>query len=185
MLIVKIPSQEAFDEYNGKFMKTKEYTLKLEHSLLSLQKWESTHHKYFLDNSDLTYDDIIDYIKCMTLNQVEDQAYECLTKENLEMIKDYLKDPYTATWFSSDDNRPKSAFRKEVITAEVIYSSMIMLGIPVDIFEKRHLNHLLTLIRVCSEKQNPEQPKKTNSYDTLRRYSELNKARKAKLGTKG
>lgn len=185
MLTIKIPSQEAFDESTGMFVTTKEYTLKLEHSLLSLQKWESKHHKYFLDNESLTYEEVIDYIRCMTLNQVDNDAYECLTQENLEQIKDYLKDPYTATWFSSDDNKPKSLYKKDIITAECIYSSMIMLQIPVDIFEKRHLNHLLTLIRVCNEKQNPEQPKKTNPMDTLRRYREINKARKAKYGIKG
>ena len=184
MLTITIPAQEAYDESTERFVETKECTLKLEHSLLSLWKWESKHHKYFLDNEDLTAEEIIDYVKCMTINQVDNSAYDCLTKENINEIKNYLKDPMTATWFYEDPNKPKS-FKKEIITAECIYSSLIILGIPVELFEKRHLNHVLTLIRVCNEKQNPEQPKNTNAYNTLRHYSEINKARKAKLGIKG
>lgn len=185
MLIIEIPAQEAFDESTGKFMNTKAYTLKLEHSLLSLTKWEGKHHKYFLGNENLSSEEILDYIKCMTLNQVEDQVFNYLTVENLNQIKNYIKDPMTATWF--DENTNKKRFgpkNKEIITAEIIYSSMIILGIPVEIFEKRHLNHLITLIRVCNEKQNPDD-KKQNPKDLANHYYELNKARRAKLKTKG
>ena len=184
MLTIVVPAQEAYDESTGRFVETKECTLKLEHSLLSLQKWESKHHKYFLDNEELTVEEITDYVRCMTINQVEDSVYDCLTKENIDEIKNYLKDPMTATFFYEDPNKPKSK-KKQIVTAECIYSSLILLNIPVELFEKRHLNHVITLIRVCKEDQNPEQPKKTNINDTLRRYSEINKARKAKLGTKG
>lgn len=185
MLTITVPAQEAFNEKTGEFVKINSCTLKLEHSLLSLYKWESKHRKYFLDNRDLTADEILDYIRCMTLNTVEEHIYEFLTPENIEEIKAYLKDPMTATWFN-DDIRPKGPIKKEILTAEVIYSSMIMLNIPIDIFEKRHLNHLLTLIRVCSEKQDPNaDKKKMSTNDIAKHYSELNKARKKKLGTKG
>lgn len=185
MLTIKIPAGEAYNEKTNKFVHLPERTLKLEHSLLSLTKWESKHHKYFIDNKDLSAEEILDYIKCMTINDVEDYIYDYLTADNIKEITAYMKDPMTATWFS-DDGRPKSRSH-EVITAEVIYSSMIILGIPIELFEKRHLNHLLTLIRVCNEKQNPESKsnKKMNTYDTAKYYSELNKARRAKLGTRG
>ena len=91
MLTITIPAQEAYDESTERFVETKECTLKLEHSLLSLWKWESKHHKYFLDNEDLTAEEIIDYVKCMTINQVDNSAYDCLTKENINEIKNYLK----------------------------------------------------------------------------------------------
>ena len=177
MLQITIPEQETYDEKTQKFIKVKSCNLKLEHSVLSLWKWESKHHKYFINNENLSIDEIIDYIKCMTLNQVDEYYYNFLTEENLDEIKKYLKDPMTATWFS-DDGKPGGRRNNEIITAEVIYASMIVLGIPVDIFEKRHINHVLTLIRVCNEKENPD-VKKENPNDTLRRYSELNKARKA------
>ena len=191
MLVIKIPPRDdAFDEKTNSFVTIPGATLKLEHSLLSLYKWESKHHKYFMDNKELTSEEILDYIKCMTLNQVEDYVYDFLTNDNLKEIKAYIDDPMTATWFSEDPfAQYKKPASKEIITAEVIYSSMIILNIPVEIFEKRHLNHVLTLIRVCNEKQNAglddKNKKHTNDYDTLRRYSELNKKRKAELGTKG
>lgn len=184
MLIIDIPEMEAFNEKTNKFIKLPARTLKLEHSLLSLAKWEGKHHKYFIDNKELNADEILDYIKCMTINDVEDYIYDYLSADHIKQITEYMKNPMTATWFSDDG---KGSRNHEIITAEVIYSSMIILGIPVELFEKRHLNHLLTLIRVCNEKQNPESKsnKKMNSYDTAKYYSELNKARKAKLGTRG
>lgn len=190
MKIIKIPPRDdAFDESKNMFVKIPGATLKIEHSLLSLAHWEQKHHKYFLDNKDLTTDEIIDYIKCMTLNQVDDYVYSFLTDENIKEIKDYINDPMTATWFSEDPFEQYKKPNKEIITAEVIYSSLIILNIPVDLFEKRHLNHVLTLIRVCNEKQNAglndNKKKHTNDYELMKHYSELNKARKAKLGTKG
>lgn len=187
MLTIIIPEQEGFDEKTQKFVHFNQHTLKLEHSLLSLQKWESKHKKYFIDNQDLKVDEIVDYIKCMTLNQVDDYVYNFLTKENIDQIMDYIKDPMTATFFYEDSSKPKEERKKEIITAELIYSSMIMLGIPIEIFEKRHLNHLTTLIRVCNEKQNPDSGKNSKVSDAqlAKHYSELNKARRAKLKSKG
>lgn len=182
MLTIKIPESEAYDERLGKFITIKGGTLKLEHSLLSLQKWESKHHKYYLGNKELTSEEALDYIKCMTLNQVDDYIYEFLTSENLREIKNYIDDPMTATFFS-DDN--KKSNKHEIITNEVIYGLMIALNIPVDVFEKRHLNHVITLIKVCSEQQNPDSNKKMNTNDLAKEYSRINKERRAKLGTKG
>ena len=187
MLTIVIPEGEAYNEKTCKFVKIPSVTLKLEHSLLSLQKWESKHHKYFINNKDLTAEEVLDYIKCMTINSnVDDYVYDYLSEKNLEEIKKYMEDPQTATWFSDDDTKPKPR-KKEIITSEVIYASMVSLGIPIDIFEKRHINHLITLIRVCGEFQDPnrDKNKKTNPRELAKYYSELNKARKAKLGTKG
>ena len=188
MLVITIPARDdAFDEETNTFVKIDSQVLKLEHSLLSLWKWESKHHKYFLENKDLSQEEIIDYIKCMTLNQVDDKVYKFLTVENVKQITDYIEDPMTATWFNDNlpNGKPPAPKSKDIITAEVIYSSMIALGIPVDIFEKRHLNHLLTLIRVCNETQNPDtNNKKVSEYQQLRHYQELNRARKAKAAAK-
>lgn len=184
MLIIKIPARDdMFDEDTGQFFKMNEQTIKLEHSLLSLQKWEAKHNKYFLDNHDLSAEEILDYIRCMTLNQVPDWVYNCLTPENITEIRDYIQAPMTATWFSPTPGNHGGG-QREIITAEVIYSSMFILNIPLD-FEKRHLNHLLTLIRVCNEKQNPDtNKKKVSDYEMLRHYSELNKKRKAAMKNK-
>lgn len=183
MLVIEIPESEIYDEKTQRFVKTQSYTLKLEHSLLSLWKWESKHHVHFLNNKKLTNEDVMDYIKCMTLNQVDSKCYDYLTAKNINDIKDYIEDPMSATTFY--DPFAKSHGKQEIVTAEVIYSSMIILGIPIDIFEKRHLNHLTTLIKVCSEKQDPDSKSKINPRTVANHYQELNRMRKAKLGTKG
>lgn len=182
---IVIPEGEAYNEKTNKFVKIPSCTLKIEHSLLSLQKWESKHHKYFIDNLTITESELIDYIKCMTINSnVPDYIYDYLTTENINEIRAYMEDKMTATWFREDEKKVNKP--KEIITSEVIYASMISLGIPIDIFEKRHLNHVLTLIRVCGEMQDPDKDKKKRSLkEQAQHYSELNKARKAKLGTKG
>lgn len=184
MLTITIPEGESYDEKEHRFIKTPSYVLKLEHSLLSLWKWESKHHVYFINNKNLSNDDIIDYIKCMTLNQVDEKCYSLLTKENIIEITEYIENPMSATTFYDPYSKGSSG-KNEIVTAEVIYSSMIILGIPIDIFEKRHLNHLTTLIRVCSEKQDPESKSKINPKNIANHYQELNRMRKAKLNTKG
>ncbi|MBP5597489.1 MAG: hypothetical protein J6Y02_19110 [Pseudobutyrivibrio sp.] len=189
MLTITVPAQEIFNEKTGHFFNTKECTLKLEHSLLSLTKWEGKHHKYFLGNEELTPEEIIDYIRCMTINQVDENTYYYLTQKNIEDIKDYIKDPMTATWFDDpkkeDGDSQKAVFKKkDIVTSEVIYSSMFLNNIPLE-FEKRHLNHLITLIRVINEKTKTDDGKKMNPRDLAMHNSALNKARKAKLGIKG
>lgn len=184
MLTIVIPEGETFDEKQQRFIKTPSYTLKLEHSLLSLWKWESKHHVNFINNKNLSDADVMDYIKCMTLSPVDDICYSLLTAENIMQIKDYIEDPMTATTFY-DPYAKVGPPNKEIVTAEVIYSSMIILGIPIDIFEKRHLNHVTTLIKVCSEKQDPDSKSKVNPKNIASHYQELNRARRAKLNTKG
>ena len=183
MLLLTIPGGEVYNEKTCTFENIEPCTLKLEHSLLSLYKWEAKHHVHFLDNKDLTEADVLDYIKCMTINPVDDKVYNYLTQENIKAIKDYIEDSMTATTFYDPFAKKEGeSQKKEIITAEIIYSSMIILNIPIDIFEKRHLNHLLTLIKVCREKQDPDVDKKNkvNSADMMRHYSELNKSRIAK-----
>lgn len=183
MLSLTIPGGEIYNEKTCKFEQVNPCTLKLEHSLLSLYKWEAKHHVHFLDNKDLTESDVLDYIRCMTITPVDDSVYDHLTKENIKEIKDYIEDPHTATTFYDPFAKKEGEGTKnEIVTAEIIYSSMIILNIPIDIFEKRHLGHLLTLIKVCREKQDPDAGKnnKVNSADMMRHYSELNRARIAK-----
>ena len=189
MLVLTIPGGDIYNEKTNKFEKINSCILKLEHSLLSLYKWESKHHVPFLENENLKESDIIDYIKCMTVNQVDDKVYNYLTAQNVKEIKEYIEDPMTATTFYDPfEKKEGEGQKKEIVTAELIYSSMIILNIPIDIFEKRHLNHLLTLIKVCREKQDPDAGKKNkvSQADMMKHYSELNKSRIAKAkATKG
>jgi hypothetical protein len=181
MLIITIPATEAYDELKGEFVYIKEQTLQLEHSLLSISKWESKWCKPFLGKQDKTSEEVIDYIKCMTLNpSVNDNVYRYLSQSNINAINDYIAAPMTATYFS-EDKRGKA--NREIVTAELIYYWMIALNIPFDPCQKWHLNRLLTLVRVCNIKNSP--PKKMGKRATANQYAQLNAARRKQFNSKG
>ena len=181
MLTITIPATEAFDEMKGEFISVKEQTLQLEHSLISISKWESKWCKAFLGKQEKTPEEILDYVKCMTLNpNVSDDVYHCLTPENVKEINDYIAAPMTATCFN-EDKGGKSG--RETVTAELIYYWMISLQIPFDPCQKWHLNRLLTLVRVCNVKNAP--PKKMSKRDIMSRNAKLNAARRQQFNSKG
>lgn len=180
MLTITIPATEKFDEIKGEFVYAKEQTLQLEHSLISISKWESKWCKPFLGKQEKTAEEIIDYIKCMTLNpNISDDVYGCLTQANVNAINEYIGAPMTATYFS-DDKKQKSS--REIVTAELIYYWMIALNIPFEC-QKWHLNRLLTLVKVCNIKNTP--PKKMSKRQTASRYAQLNAARRQQLNSRG
>ena len=180
MLQIKIPASELWDERKEEFIHTKEQTLQLEHSLVSLSKWESKWCKPFLSSTELTNEETMDYIRCMTITQnVKPEVYNFLTKENIDEIKEYIEAPMTATFFSEDKY---SGRNRRIITSELIYYWMIALNIPSE-YQKWHLNRLLTLIRVCNEENKP--PKKRSRRDIMSRNAALNAARRKQLNTKG
>lgn len=180
MLQITIPARELWDETKNEFIYTKACTLQLEHSLISLSKWESKWCKAFYSKQEKSYEETIDYIKCMTLTpNVKDEVYLALTKENVKQITDYIEAPMTATYFSQDKT---GGGNREQITAELIYYWMIALTIPFEC-QKWHLNRLLTLIRVCNIKNQP--PKKMSRREVMNRNSALNAARRKQMNTKG
>jgi len=180
MLEITIPSREMYDESKNEFVTTNEITIKLEHSLVSISKWEAKWHKAFLGKDKKTMEETLDYIKCMTLTQnVDSNVYNCLSPDNIEEIKRYIEDPYTATYVYEDPNGPRS---NETITSELIYYWMVALNIPFEC-QKWHLNRLLTLIKVCNKKNAP--PKKMSHNQLLSRNAALNAARKKQFHTKG
>lgn len=185
MLQITIPAlvREDYDEENNSFVYTtiaKEQTIQLEHSLVSLRKWESKWGKAFLAKNNKTDEEITDYIKCMTVTQhVSDDIYDRLTSENVQCIKNYIEAPMTATYFSEDNSGKAS---REIVTAELIYYWMIALNIPFEC-QKWHLNQLLTLIKVCNIKNSP--PKKRSKKDIMSRNAALNAARRKQFNSKG
>lgn len=182
MLKIDIPiGEEYYDDEKSEFILPKTITLQLEHSLVSLQKWESKWKKPFYTKKEKTYEETIDYIKCMTMSQnVNQDVYNHLTSEIVKKINDYIDDPMTATTFSTKDNGKGG--NGEVITAEIIYYWMMSSGISYEC-RKWHLNQLLTLIRVASVKSSPS--KKIPRNELMSRNRSLNAARRAQLNTKG
>ena len=180
MLQIVIPiSAEGWDEKKRQFVEPESKVLQLEHSLVSLSKWESKWCKPFFSKEEKTYEETIDYIKCMTLTQdVDSEVYDCLTSENFKQVNEYIEAPMTATTFF--ENNKKAG--RETITSELIYYWMIALNVPFEC-QTWHLNRLLTLIRVCNVKNAP--PKKQSKKDIARSYAQLNAQRRAKLNSKG
>lgn len=181
MLKITVPPGEYYDEENEEFIYTKEQTLQLEHSLVSISKWESKWHKAFLGKQEKTDEELLDYVRCMTLTQnVDPEVYKRLSEDNYKDINSYIENPMTATTFYDDKSRKRGP--SEVVTAELIYYWMISFNIPVE-FQKWHLNKLLTLIRVCSVKN--ATPKKHSQRELMSRNAALNAARRKRLNTKG
>lgn len=180
MLRITIPATELWDEDKEEFINIKEQTLQLEHSLVSLSKWESKWHKPFLSKDIKTEEENIDYIKCMTITQnVDPKVYDFIPNDIREKIKEYIEDKMTATWFN-DEKSGKGG--SEQITSELIYYWMIIQNIPIKC-EKWHLNRLLTLIKVCNVKNQP--PKKVGKKALMSQRSQLNAARRKQLNTRG
>ena len=177
---ITIPSAELWDNKNQRFIYTKEHTIVIEHSLVSITKWESKWHIPFFGKDEKTTEMIIDYIKCMTLTQnVDDEVYKYITNENIKEINDYISDPMTATWFNEKKGYKNN---NKVITNEIIYYWMVALQNPFEC-QKWHLNRLITLIKVCNEENRPK--KNMSLRDTYDRNAALNAARRAKLHSKG
>ena len=181
MLQVKVPlTKEGWDEEKGEFIEPKFQVLQLEHSLVSLSKWESKWCKPFITKTGKTPEELLDYIKYMTITQnVKPEVYDHLTEENIAEIEAYINAPMTATTFSEDKNGKSN---REIITAELIYYWMIALQIPFEC-QKWHLNRLLTLIRVCNIKNSP--PKKMSRKEVMSRNAALNAARRKQMNSKG
>lgn len=181
MLQLTIPATEEWDESKEEFITFPEKTIALEHSLVSISKWESKWHKAFLTNKEKSVEEIRDYVRCMTLTQnVDPNLYYCLSSENYKAINEYIDNPMSATHFNVEQqNGPGS---RETITSELIYYWMVAYRIPVE-FQKWHLNRLLTLIRICNLKNS--EPKKRSPNDILRSNAALNAARRKQLNTRG
>lgn len=180
MLQITIPAIELWDESKQEFVYTKEQTLQLEHSLVSLSKWESKWHKAFLTKEVKTREETLDYIKCMTITQnVKPETYNYISDRLIDQINSYIENPMTATVISKTKN---GSANREVVTSELIYYWMIALNIPSE-YQKWHLNRLLTLIEVCNIKNTP--PKKMGKKALMSRNASLNAARRKQLNTNG
>lgn len=181
MLEIRIPGDERWDARNNVFVYDKPAVLRLEHSLLSLSKWESKWHKPFLDESKpKTPAETLDYIRCMTLTQgVDPSVYDRLTRENMAAIQRYMADPMSAATFKERKNGKK---RARYQSAETFYAAMASYGIPFSC-EKWHLNRLLALIRACGEENMP--PEKMGRREQAAHIRALNAQRRAKMHSRG
>lgn len=171
MLTITVPGGDFFDSASQRFVAYDSWDLELEHSLVSLSKWEIEFEKPFLSDEDKTDEETVGYIRAMTLTpNVPADVYSRLSDENLHAINAYIDRKMTATWFAPSKNTGK-----EVITSEVIYYWMISAGVPLE-WENRHLTRLITLIKVIGEKNAPA--KKTPAGELATRTREINERRR-------
>lgn len=179
MLKIMVPSGELYDERTERFITVNGRELQLEHSLVSISKWESKWKKPFLSGTAKSREETIDYIRCMTISQnVDPNVFLGLSEANIDAVNRYIDDPMTATTFKNSQKKPN----RQIITSEIIYYWMISLEIPMEC-QKWHLNRLLTLIRVCDEKNQPG--KKKSRKDIIAENRALNQMRRARTGSRG
>lgn len=181
MLTITVPEQELYNERTEEFLTIPSSTLTLEHSLVSISKWEAKWKKPFYDKNEKTPKEVTDYIRCMCITKnVQPNVFYYLGDENLKKIQEYIADPMTATTFS---NHEKGSRRQRIITSELIYYWMISDGIPLDC-EKWHINRLLTLIHVFDAEANASKNKMSKK-DIYSQNAALNAARRAKSKSRG
>lgn len=181
MLQIIVHGIESWNERTEQFVtKGEDVLLCLEHSLVSISKWESKYNTPFYKIDDKTTEQLMFYVKCMTLNEesISDDIYNRLTSDNIKTISDYIESPQTATVLYT---RNKSNSH-DIITSEYIYCFMTEFRIPFEC-QYWHINRLITLIRICDARQAPQQQRSENELRDM--YSKLNAERKAKLNTKG
>ncbi len=182
MLTLVLDATEAFNEETQSFTKQGGFEIQLEHSLVSLSKWESIHEKPFLGEKEKNTEEVTSYVECMLLTENPPEDYlERLSAEHYVEIQTYIGKKMTATWFAEQPGMPKTR-NSEIVTSELIYYWMTAFKIPFTC-ETWHLNRLFTLIRICNLKQ--EKPKKMSRAEIAQRNRELNARRKAQLGTSG
>lgn len=184
MLTITVPARELFDEKKEEFVELKEQKLQLEHSLVSVSKWEAKWKKVFLSDKDpKTEEEARDYIRCMTITQnVDPKVYNFLTEQNIKDIKEYIDDPMTATKIYKNGSKKEKTEtygtkKSKPYSSEEMYYWMIELGIPFEC-QKWHLNRLLMLIRVCSI--NGNQGNRMSKKDAAMMQAMQNSSRRAR-----
>lgn len=176
MLEIEVALEEAFDEETSTFVKSKAYKVRLEHSLVTVSKWESVWEKAFLGKQEKTQEEVLSYLRIMLVDEIPPEVFRKLIEKHLEEIQTYIQAPMTATKVPDGNDQRQS---RETVTSELIYYWMISMGIPVE-FERWHLSRLLMLIRVINFKN---QPKKNKMTAQQRRA--LNKQRREQYNTRG
>lgn len=184
MLSIIVPGGEFFDEEKNEFYYGENTELKMEHSLISISKWEAIFHKAYNTDKKKTPEEQLEYYKCMTINKVDPEVYDRLTADNIKQIIEYINEPMTAFHRQTFEksSSPGSLKRGDTMISELIYYYMILFGIPFEC-EKWHFNKLMALIEVCMIKNKPE--KSMSKRELNRRNASINAARRKAHGTRG
>jgi hypothetical protein len=180
MLTIVVPGDEFFDNDKEEFLTQGDTVLHLEHSLVSLSKWETIFEKPFLGKEEKTTEEMVAYVHCMNVgDEIPPAVFSRITKENVSDINAYINAKKSATWFSELPTAPRAS---EIITSELIYYWLVTFNIPFEV-ETWHLNRLFNLIKICNIKS--AKPKKMSRSELAARNKKLNEQRKAQYNTRG
>lgn len=181
MLSINIPETELFDEETDRFMKVKPQSLNLEHSLISISKWETNHCKPFLTKEKKSTEEILDYIRCMIINPPKNvDIVKAFTSKEINEVIEYINKKKTATTVTFFSKQPHS--KQETITSELVYYWMFSAGIAIEC-EKWPLDRLFALIKIFGAKNAPKQKGTNREYKRMQ--SDINAKRRAALHSKG
>lgn len=184
MIQLEIEGSEFFNETKQEFYYTNPCVVMLEHSLLSVAKWESKWKKPFLSSRKddvLTNAALYDYFRCMEVEPcIESMWPVSLSPSQYQKLLKYIDEEQTATKFYS--YKKDKTLSRQTITSELIYYWMASLNIPFEC-ERWHLSRLLTLIHIASVKG--QTGKKMTQKETMQMYAELNEKRKRQYNTRG
>ena len=176
---VVVPEAELFDPKTEEFTEVKATTLIMEHSLISISKWEEKWCVPFIEgpnpNSREKTDEMwLSYFQCMVINpkEVDISVIRAIPASEQRRIIAYIQKQATASSVS-DRNEPKGP--SEQITSELIYCWMTMYNIP-DRFDKWHLSRLIILTRICQRKNSA--PEKVNKRDRSLEYAKISAQRR-------
>ena len=182
MLRLTVKGKEFFDQKKNQFIETDSTVLMLEHSLVSISKWEAKYQIAFLSDTKKTTEQVLDYIRFMSLSgDISDDVLKRLSNENVKQINDYIASKQSATRFMQ---KPGGAPSREKITSELIYYWLIALQIPWET-QHWHLERLLTLVEVCQRKNQSQSPKKMNRSAMVKQRQAINAQRRAQYNTRG
>lgn len=181
MLEITVPAKEFVIQ--RRFFNTKETKLRLEHSLVSVAKWEQKWKIPFINVGPQNHEQTLDYIRCMTITQnVDPMVYRALTPENVKAVEAYIADPASASKFYENElaeiEKKKKGGKKEIMTSEKLYALMTQYRINWAA-EKWHLNRLVALIEYCGQMNQP--PRKLDDQERMA----IQRANKARYSGKG
>jgi hypothetical protein len=179
MLTLNVEGDEFFDSEKQMFFYTKPSLINLEHSLISVAKWEAHWKKPYLPSWSAPGMqgpvEELDYIRCMIIGKFEEHIPALIQQNHLAEVRAYMLDSHTA---SVSHRIGKSETSKKTVTSELIYFWMIKFGIPFEC-EKWHFNRLLSLIDVCNLKEAELSGKnKMSAQESAEWRNQLNKKRR-------
>lgn len=176
-----VVGDETFDEETNTFDLSNEIVLDLEHSLVSLSKWESKYQKPFLAPGLKTTEELFGYMEAMVVTpNIDPDVLYRFTQKDLESVQEYIDSSQSATTFGVMPEQRRG--QGEIITSELIYYWMVAFNINFEC-QHWHLNRLFSLIRVCNIKN--AKPKRMTRNEVAMRNREINEQRRKQLNTTG